>query len=123
MGNTCQIICLLGSEQSIFGESILHLTGLWLNNFNNINGDGDRILVLGKNSLQMNEDNKAYLVHEEEWDLYQQYSVSKDKVFVAGICNTEQRIQSHEGKKLNVASIPSIVRLRTQIQMTLSKHC
>ena len=126
MGNTCQIICLLGSEQSIFGSSILHLTGLWLNNFSNVNGDGDRILVTGKNALQMNDDGSGkdvrWLIHEEEWDLYQQYSINKDTVFVAGMCDTEQRIQSHEGKKLRIDNIPSVIRLRTQIQMTLSKH-
>ena len=128
MGNICQIICLLGSEQSVFGENVLHLTGLWLDNFNKDNGDGDRILVCGKNSLLMNglKDIKnnidAYLVHEESWDLYQQYSLNKDTIYVAGMCNTEQRIQSYQAQKLNIPNVPSYVRLRTQIQMTLVKQ-
>eukprot|EP01084_Bolivina_argentea_P175564 304003_1 len=127
MGATCEIICLLGSEQSIFGESILHLTGMWLNNFNNINGDGDRILLKGKNILQMHDlkdknNNQAYLIHEETWDLFQQYSIDKNNIFVAGMCDTEQRIQSYNGEKLYIQNIPNVIRLRTQIQMTLTKQ-
>merc|ERR1719445_1301851 len=53
MGSSCQVICLLGSQQSLFGESILHLTGMWLDKCDNACGDGDRILVLGKNITQM----------------------------------------------------------------------
>ena len=120
MGNTAQIICLLGSEQSIFGESILHLTGLWLSNFENSNGDGDRVLVSGRNMLQMNEE--RYLVHEEEWDLSQTYSLSEDVIYLAGICYTEQRIQSSDGDKLDVPNVPNLVRIKTQIQMTLNRQ-
>merc|ERR1712228_657083 len=126
MGNTAQIICLLGSEQSIFGESILHLTGLWLTNFENSNGDGDRVLVSGKNKLPMNategNETQRFLVHEEEWDLFQQYSISKDMIYMAGTCYTEQRIQSNLGEKLDVPDVPNLVRIKTQIQMTLSRQ-
>ena len=127
MGSAVQVICLLGSEQSFYGESMLHLTGMWLNKFGNQNGDGDRVLLYGQNKTMMDglkdaESQQAFLVHEESWDLMQQYSIDKDTIFVAGICDTEQRIQSHLGEKLSVPNVPTVIRIKTQIQMALSKQ-
>lgn len=39
-----------------------------------------------------------------------------NNIHVAGICNTQQRIQSYHKQKLNIPNVPSYVRIRTQIQ-------
>ena len=127
MGSAVQVICVLGSEQSFFGESMLHLTGMWLHKMGNGNGDGDRVLLNGHNKTMMDglkdaEGQQAFLVQQESWDLVQQYSIDKDTIFVAGICETEQRIESQRGHTLRVHNVPSVIRIKTQIQMALSRQ-